>query len=163
MAKLECHSTAWWTSAFEVGPGAWMEWSKYTAMLKFSGLLCRGEGAFGGLLQGALMLFISRPHDNELVGRDQFRAKKVKCLLSQQKVGESAEKPKMSSTDHDDYCLKDYKYRYQPDLLQGKVAFITGGGSGIGFRIAELFMRHGCDTVIASRRLGKVEEVCMPF
>ena len=61
--------------------------------------------------------------------------------------------------DHDDYCLKDYKYLYQPDLLQGKVAFITGGGSGIGFRIAELFMRHGCDTVIASRRLSKVEEV----
>ena len=67
----------------------------------------------------------------------------------------------MASTDldHDDYCLKDYKYLYQPDLLQGKVAFITGGGSGIGFRIAELFMRHGCDTVIASRRLSKVEEV----
>ena len=69
----------------------------------------------------------------------------------------------MSSTDHDDHCLKDYKYRYQPDLLQGKVAFITGGGSGIGFRIAELFMRHGCDTVIASRRLSKVEEVRMLF
>ena len=66
----------------------------------------------------------------------------------------------MSDTDHDDYCLKDYKFLYQPDLLQGKVAFITGGGSGIGFRIAELFMRHGCDTVIASRRLDKVEEVC---
>lgn len=69
----------------------------------------------------------------------------------------------MSSTDHDDYCIKDYKYLYQPDLLQGKVAFITGGGSGIGFRIAELFMRHGCDTVIASRRLNKVEEVCYTF
>lgn len=71
----------------------------------------------------------------------------------------------MASTDldHDDYCLKDYKYLYQPDLLQGKVAFITGGGSGIGFRIAELFMRHGCDTVIASRRLSKVEEVRARF
>ena len=70
----------------------------------------------------------------------------------------------MASTDldHDDYCLKDYKYLYQPDLLQGKVAFITGG-SGIGFRIAELFMRHGCDTVIASRRLSKVEEVRARF
>jgi short-subunit dehydrogenase involved in D-alanine esterification of teichoic acids len=67
----------------------------------------------------------------------------------------------MASGDHDDYTLKDYKYRYQPDLLQGKVAFITGGGSGIGFRITELLMRHGCDTVIASRRLSKVEEVCM--
>lgn len=64
------------------------------------------------------------------------------------------------SEDHDDYCLKDYKYLYQPNLLRGKVAFITGGGSGIGFRIAEILMRHGCDTVIASRRLDKVEEVC---
>ena len=60
---------------------------------------------------------------------------------------------------HDDYCLKNYEYLFQRDILQGKVAFITGGGSGIGFRIAEIFMRHGCDTVIASRRLEKVEEV----
>ena len=69
----------------------------------------------------------------------------------------------MASTDHEDYALKDYKYRYQPDLLQGKVAFVTGGGSGIGFRITELLMRHGCDTVIASRRLNKVQEVCILF
>ena len=61
--------------------------------------------------------------------------------------------------EHDDYCLKDYKYLYSPDVLEGKVAFISGGGSGIGFRIAELFMRHGCDTVIASRRMNKLEEV----
>ena len=62
-------------------------------------------------------------------------------------------------SDHDDYCLENYEYRFQPDLLQGKVAFITGGGSGIGFRIAELFMRHGCDTVIVSRRAHKLQEV----
>ncbi|XP_045426269.1 peroxisomal 2,4-dienoyl-CoA reductase [(3E)-enoyl-CoA-producing] isoform X3 [Pipistrellus kuhlii] len=37
-----------------------------------------------------------------------------------------------------------------------KVAFITGGGSGIGFRIAEIFMRHGCHTVIASRSFPRV-------
>ena len=61
--------------------------------------------------------------------------------------------------DHDDYCLKEYRYLYSPDLLWGKVAFITGGGSGIGFRIAELFMRHGCDTIIASRKISKLEEV----
>ncbi|NWX12457.1 DECR2 reductase, partial [Aegotheles bennettii] len=40
----------------------------------------------------------------------------------------------------------------------GQVAFITGGGSGIGFRIAEIFMRHGCRTVIASRNLQRVSE-----
>ena len=65
----------------------------------------------------------------------------------------------MADSNHDDYCLESYKYRYQADLLQGKVAFITGGASGIGFRIAELFMRHGCDTVIVSRRMNKLKEV----
>lgn len=28
-----------------------------------------------------------------------------------------------------------------PPPCRGQVAFITGGGSGIGFRIAEIFMR----------------------
>ena len=62
-------------------------------------------------------------------------------------------------SNHDDYCLKSYKYQFQPDLLKGKVAFITGGASGIGFRIAELFMRHGCRTIIGSRRMKKLQEV----
>lgn len=61
--------------------------------------------------------------------------------------------------EHEDYCLQSYSYQFSPELLKGRVAFITGGGSGIGFRIAELFMRHGCDTVIASRNLTKLEEV----
>lgn len=60
---------------------------------------------------------------------------------------------------HDDYCLQSYNYRFSPTLLRGRVAFITGGGSGIGFRIAELFMRHGCDIIIASRNLRKLQEV----
>ena len=67
----------------------------------------------------------------------------------------------MAQEGHDDYCLQSYSYRFSPTLLEGRVAFITGGGSGIGFRIAELFMRHGCDTVIASRNLGKLEDVCV--
>ncbi|XP_036936569.1 peroxisomal 2,4-dienoyl-CoA reductase isoform X1 [Acanthopagrus latus] len=57
-----------------------------------------------------------------------------------------------------DDCLTSYTHIYSPDLLKGQVAFITGGGSGIGFRIAEIFMRHGCDTVIASRNLDKLKE-----
>ncbi|KAL5473766.1 hypothetical protein EMCRGX_G028310 [Ephydatia muelleri] len=61
-------------------------------------------------------------------------------------------------TTHDDYCLQEYKYLYDRGILNGSVAFITGGGSGIGFRIAELFMRHGCDTAIASRNIQKLEE-----
>nr|XP_006204289.1 peroxisomal 2,4-dienoyl-CoA reductase isoform X3 [Vicugna pacos] len=56
----------------------------------------------------------------------------------------------------EDDCLPEYHHLFCPDLLQDKVAFITGGGSGIGFRIAEIFMRHGCHTVIASRSLPRV-------
>ncbi|XP_061063872.1 peroxisomal 2,4-dienoyl-CoA reductase [(3E)-enoyl-CoA-producing] isoform X2 [Eubalaena glacialis] len=56
----------------------------------------------------------------------------------------------------EDDCLPEYRHFFCPDLLRDKVAFITGGGSGIGFRIAEIFMRHGCHTVIASRSLPRV-------
>nr|XP_051698116.1 peroxisomal 2,4-dienoyl-CoA reductase [(3E)-enoyl-CoA-producing] isoform X3 [Oryctolagus cuniculus] len=55
-----------------------------------------------------------------------------------------------------DDCLPEYRHLFCPDLLRDQVAFITGGGSGIGFRIAEVFMRHGCHTVIASRSLPRV-------
>lgn len=65
----------------------------------------------------------------------------------------------MAETKHDDFCLQEYKYLFQEDLLRGKVAFITGGASGIGFRISELFMRHGCHTIIGSRRMNKLKEV----
>ncbi|XP_021492895.1 peroxisomal 2,4-dienoyl-CoA reductase [(3E)-enoyl-CoA-producing] isoform X2 [Meriones unguiculatus] len=58
----------------------------------------------------------------------------------------------------EDDCLSEYRHLFCPDLLQDKVAFITGGGSGIGFRIAEIFMRHGCHTVIASRSLPRVSK-----
>ncbi len=62
---------------------------------------------------------------------------------------------------HDDYCLEQYKHQFQADLLQGRVAFITGGGSGIGFRMAELLMRHGCHVAIGSRRRDKLQEVLL--
>ena len=42
----------------------------------------------------------------------------------------------------DDTCLETYKHFFARDLLRNKVAFITGGGSGICFRIAEIFMRY---------------------
>jgi len=54
-------------------------------------------------------------------------------------------------------CIENYKYLFQQDLIKGKVAFITGGGTGIGFTIAEVLMRHGCRTVIASRRLDVLQ------
>ncbi|XP_027469866.1 peroxisomal 2,4-dienoyl-CoA reductase isoform X2 [Zalophus californianus] len=58
----------------------------------------------------------------------------------------------------EDECLPEYRHLFCPDLLRDKVAFIPGGGSGIGFRIAEIFMRHGCHTVIASRSLPRVSK-----
>ncbi|XP_076826515.1 peroxisomal 2,4-dienoyl-CoA reductase [(3E)-enoyl-CoA-producing] isoform X2 [Brachyhypopomus gauderio] len=57
-----------------------------------------------------------------------------------------------------DDCLSSYTHVYSADLLKDQVAFITGGGSGIGFRIAEVLMRHGCDTAIASRNPEKLSE-----
>uniref|UniRef100_A0A5F9DTY7 2,4-dienoyl-CoA reductase 2 n=1 Tax=Oryctolagus cuniculus TaxID=9986 RepID=A0A5F9DTY7_RABIT len=62
-----------------------------------------------------------------------------------------------------DDCLPEYRHLFCPDLLRDQVAFITGGGSGIGFRIAEVFMRHGCHTVIASRSLPRVLTVRGPL
>ncbi|XP_031567510.1 peroxisomal 2,4-dienoyl-CoA reductase-like [Actinia tenebrosa] len=58
----------------------------------------------------------------------------------------------------EDSCLSSYDHFFRPDLLAGKVAFITGGGSGIGFTIAEIFMRHGCTAVIGSRKLARVQK-----
>ncbi len=47
---------------------------------------------------------------------------------------------------------------FQPDLLTGKVAFVTGGGSGIGRAIVQRFLEHGADVVIASRNLARLEQ-----
>ncbi|XP_070580456.1 peroxisomal 2,4-dienoyl-CoA reductase [(3E)-enoyl-CoA-producing]-like isoform X3 [Ptychodera flava] len=43
-------------------------------------------------------------------------------------------------------------------FIMDKVALITGGATGIGFTIAEVFMRHGCDTIIASRKIEKLQK-----
>lgn len=45
---------------------------------------------------------------------------------------------------------------FASDLLAGQVAFITGGGTGIGKEIARVLGRHGARIAIASRR----REVC---
>ncbi|XP_038007249.1 peroxisomal 2,4-dienoyl-CoA reductase isoform X2 [Motacilla alba alba] len=73
-------------------------------------------------------------------------------------MAEAAMAAQVPPDEDGDECLPQYRHLLSPDLLEGQVAFITGGGSGIGFRIAEIFMRHGCRTVIASRNLQRVAE-----
>ncbi len=46
---------------------------------------------------------------------------------------------------------------FRDRLLEGKVAFITGGGSGIGLRIAQRFCEHGAQVMLAGRRAEKLE------
>lgn len=45
---------------------------------------------------------------------------------------------------------------FAPAMLAGRTAFITGGGTGIGFGIAQMFSALGAHVVIASRKLDVV-------
>lgn len=46
---------------------------------------------------------------------------------------------------------------FQPHLLDGKVALVTGGGTGIGVEIARELARQGATVVIASRKTENIE------
>ncbi|GAA6057571.1 hypothetical protein JCM3770_000263 [Rhodotorula araucariae] len=46
---------------------------------------------------------------------------------------------------------------YKPDVLTGKVAFVTGGGSGICYGIVKQLMAHGCQAAIFGRRKATIE------
>jgi NAD(P)-dependent dehydrogenase (short-subunit alcohol dehydrogenase family) len=47
--------------------------------------------------------------------------------------------------------------------LEGKVAFITGGGSGIGLGIAKACVKHGMKVVIADKRQDALDEAVACF
>jgi len=46
---------------------------------------------------------------------------------------------------------------FRDNLLQGKTAFVTGGGSGIGLRMAERFAEHGARVVLAGRKQERLD------
>lgn len=46
---------------------------------------------------------------------------------------------------------------FQPGLLRGKVAVVTGGGSGINFTIAKRFAEHGAKLAIIGRSQEKLD------
>ena len=45
---------------------------------------------------------------------------------------------------------------FRPDLMQGKVAFITGGGSGICLGIAKAYVSLGCHVAIFGRNAERL-------
>ncbi|MBA3042872.1 MAG: SDR family oxidoreductase [Gammaproteobacteria bacterium] len=47
---------------------------------------------------------------------------------------------------------------FAPDCLKGRTAIITGGGSGIGFAVAQTLSQAGANVVLASRKLERLEE-----
>jgi NAD(P)-dependent dehydrogenase (short-subunit alcohol dehydrogenase family) len=46
---------------------------------------------------------------------------------------------------------------FRDHLLQGKTAFVTGGGSGIGQRMAERFAEHGANVMLLGRKQEKLD------
>ena len=50
---------------------------------------------------------------------------------------------------------------FQTDLLKGKTALVTGGGTGICRGLALALASHGCDVAITSRNADHLEPTCL--
>ena len=50
---------------------------------------------------------------------------------------------------------------FRDHLLDGKTAFVTGGGSGIGQRMAERFAEHGAKVMLAGRKQEKLDAAAL--
>lgn len=47
---------------------------------------------------------------------------------------------------------------FSANTFEGQVVLVTGGGSGIGFSIAEQFLSHGATVIIASRKTERIQQ-----
>ena len=57
-------------------------------------------------------------------------------------------------------ATRDYSERmsiFREHVLAGKTALVTGGGSGIGQRMAERFAEHGAKVMLVGRKQEKLD------
>lgn len=47
---------------------------------------------------------------------------------------------------------------FKPDIFSGKVVLVTGGGSGICYKITETLMHFGCKAAIVGRKADRLQE-----
>jgi NAD(P)-dependent dehydrogenase (short-subunit alcohol dehydrogenase family) len=49
---------------------------------------------------------------------------------------------------------------FRENVLAGRTAFVTGGGSGIGQRMAERFAEHGAQVMLVGRKQERLDAAC---